>query len=47
MNIMLAVLMGSVVIGLVASVYGRRQHTAIAVIAVVMTSLYFLLERAL
>ena len=46
-NLMLVVLMTSVVIGLIESVYGRWQNMAIATIAVVMTSLYFFLQRTL
>jgi hypothetical protein len=44
---MLAVLLISIVIGLVGAVYGRWQNISIVVIAMVMTSLYFFVQRVL
>jgi hypothetical protein len=47
MNLMLAVLIGSTVLGLAAAAFGRRQNAVIVAVAVLMTTLYYFVQRTL
>jgi hypothetical protein len=45
MNLMLVVMLVCVVLGLSASHFDRRHYTAVAVVATVMTGLYYFTTR--